>query len=224
MSFLLQQSLMAVNPDQAFQIPVDAEHNSLRFVVAIVFVILAVGGYVLLSTLIPANVVNLVAVLGGLFIAAAGTYLFEQQLKRRWSSGRVLDIGHDAIRLLNRGDVQISVNPSTSRTILWRFEITRRTRVPKGWFMVAAALESEDEVLAVYTLMPPETYKQIDPDGRFTKLQKVAPAGSSASDLRLAGEQKRLHRAEGYRWRDGAEVTNENFATYFAYLERFSRH
>ncbi|MEO1440497.1 MAG: hypothetical protein AAFV33_08830, partial [Chloroflexota bacterium] len=101
----------------------------------------------------------------------------------------------------------------------WRFKINKRTRVPKGWYVVATVLEKDDEYIAVYTLMSPEAYKQFDPDTVFSMLQKPDKKVGSDS-LRLAGEQRRLHKMESVRWHEGVEMTNEHFMAYVQQVDR----
>jgi ABC-type antimicrobial peptide transport system permease subunit len=198
------------NQLNTLSIPVDAEHDGIRLAVAGIFVVVAIISFFVLSATIPAESINLLAILGALVIAAAFTSLIERQLKARWPSGRALEITPEALAIRNKKETQASISPSADvQLMFWRFEVKRRTRVPKGWYVVAAGVKNkaDDTYITVYTLMSPEKYEAFDTDSRFTVLKK-----SSDEDLRMAGEQKRLHGAESYRWREGCEVSSENFA------------
>lgn len=213
---------MALDVTETTVIPVDVEHNGLRLVVALVFVVAGIALYVVMAALIPAEVLNLLAILGALLGAAGIAYLTETQLKRRWQSGKSIKISRHVVALHQpRQADAITLNPDQALTLRWRFRIERRSRVPKGWYMVAAALEQDDKHITVYTLMSPQGYAAFDPDGRFTALEKTKESGDAGS-LRLAGEQRRLHRAESLRWHEGVEMTNDDFIAYTGYLETFS--
>lgn len=213
---------MMTNNNTSIEILVDAEHDSLRFVVAAIFIALTIISFLALSAFIPAGSINIIAIIGGLMIAAGGSYLIEQQLKRRWPSGKILQIDaeHIALHIKQNEQQRIKASPDV-RKLFWRFEINRRSRVPKGWHMVAAALEDADEILAVYTLMPPDRLLQLNQSEKFTKLAKPATTtkGGKADDLRLAGEQKRLHKVEAHRWREGVEMTNDDFVLFVSKIE-----
>jgi hypothetical protein len=205
---------------ETIQIPVDIEHDGLRLIVLMTFLVLSIISFLIISTVIPAQSFNLIALIGGAAVAAGLTYLIEQQLKQRWKSGRNIVIENNTIRLQRKSEADTTmINKDEPFVLRWRFKITKRTRVPKGWLMVAAALEKEDEYIAVYTLMPPDVYAEFDPNGTFTLLQKTQNNNKSDS-LRLAGEQRRLHRVESVRWHEGVEMTNENFMTYVEQIER----
>lgn len=202
----------------SLSIPVDAEHDGIRLAVAGIFLVVAIVSFFVLAAVIPANSINLLAILGALVIAAAFTSILENQLKARWPSGRTLDLAPSALSIRKNDTVQASISPSDdTQTMYWRFEVKRRTRVPKGWYVVAAAVKNkvDDTHITLYTLMAPEAYDALDPDGKFTILKK----NSEEDDLRMAGVQKRLHTAESYRWREGCEVSNENFTRLIEHIE-----
>jgi len=203
----------------SLQIAVDPEHGNLRFVVTITFIVIVSVSFIVLNVIIPATSINLLAIIGSLVIGAAGAYFIEQQLKQRWPSGKVVELSSDSVTLLNKDKEYIRIPQSPdAHKLYWSFEISRRTRVPKGWLMVALALEYEDTYLCAYSLMSPDTFRQMPNHEHFTRLAKPTKQGES-KDLRLAGEQKRLQRAESYRWHDGAEMTPEDFVIYVEKLE-----
>jgi hypothetical protein len=209
------------DPTYPIEIAVDMEHSGLRGVVIGVFVVMVIVSYILLSALISAASINLAAILGALVIAAGVAYVVEQQLKARWKSGKTLRLTENSVELVlpNDNTITIPADADNVQRHRWRFEITRRTHIPKGWYVVAAALEQRDVYIAAYTFMSPEDYEAFDPENDFTRLKKSSDKGD-ADSMRLAGEQRRLHRAETVRWHEGVEVRQDDFKTYVAQLER----
>ncbi len=197
--------------------PVDPEHAALRFSVIVIFVIGWILGFVLFNRLIPGNGLNLAAGLAGFALTAIITRFAERFLKTRWPSGRTVEIHGNRIQILARGAVQHEVDASRHVNVLqWRFKIKRRSRVPKGWFVVACALEQDNHYLSIYTFMPPD---QANAPGTASRFKVLLPNKDTAQDLRLAGEQRRLRTAEEQRWMQGAEMSNSDFETFLTRLQ-----
>lgn len=207
--------------------PVDAEHGALRMAVVIIFIAILIVSYIVLNLIIPNDGINLIAVIGGFVITALFTQQIEKVMRQRWPSGRTLQIDAEQVSLAAGDNVQEMIDTSKQvNVLLWRFQIKRRSRVPKGWYMVACALEQDETHLPVYTFFSPEECEQLDIDRHFTllsgKKEHVEKSGPGRTDLRLAGEQRRLHTAENLRWMSGAEMTSEDFKAYLKQLqERF---
>jgi hypothetical protein len=202
--------------------PVDAEHGQLRLAVAGVFILIAVMSFFILVAVIPANMFNLLAVLGSLIISAALTSGIERQLKARWPSGREVGLSDEAIYLSRQGHVRQAIALNGEAQLLrWCFEINKRARVPRGWWMVAVAVRNmaTEETIAVYALVSPEDYSKLNETKRFVPLKKLAD--SEGGGIRVAGQQKRLHTAEQVRWNDGAEMKPEDFR---ALVDRLEAH
>lgn len=200
--------------------PVDAEHGQLRLVVAGVFIGVAIISFFVLLAVIPANTLNLLAVLGALVIAAVFTSVVERQLKARWPSGREIGLRDDKLVLAKRGNtIDTIAIDGEAQLLQWCFEINKRARVPRGWWMVAAAVRNmaTDHIIAVYTLMPPEDYRELNDNQRYIPLKK--PSDTDDGNMRLAGQQRRLHAAEQVRWNDGAEMKPEDFRALMGSLE-----
>ena len=92
----------------------------------------------------------------------------------------------------------------------------RRSRVPKGWHMLACALEQDGRFLSVYTLISPAQFKNLEQAEKFTALQvkrddDKSPTRRGRDDMILAGEQRRLLLAENRRWTEGAEMSPDDF-------------
>jgi hypothetical protein len=161
---------------------------------------------------------SLLAVLVGFGIAYGVTALTERFLKTRWPSGRAVQIDKEGVKLVKKGNVQqeiLAEDPAI--TLLWSFKIAKRARVPKGWSMLACALQFESQYLAVYTFMSPAQLEAYPAAEQFkTLVGKRKGKDDAREDLRVAGEQRRLHDAENNRWLFGAEMTPPDFVTYVA--------
>jgi hypothetical protein len=205
----------------------DPEHSSLRLTVLVSFIAACIVCYVVLNTIIRSEGLNLLAFLGAFFGGYVISFILERALKGRWHSGRVLEVSDDgSIRLSKHGTLEQEMRPGADVTPLqWRFEIAKRARVPKGWSMMALALERDGEYLAVYTFMSPDQVMLFDPSGQFKRLQgkKEQPhpiANPLRDDLRLAGEERRLTAAETARWLGGAEMSRADFEALIAWTRR----
>lgn len=197
-------------------LPVDKEHGGIRVVVVFVFIIGWVLGYMIVNWLIAGSGVNLIALALGFVIAYLLTAGAERLLKERWPSGRTITVDDSGMRTALRGQPQtvIDLTDEPVSVLLWRFQTQRRSRVPKGWSVLALGLERDGDYLTAYTFMSPDQVEQFQHTDRFTTLKsrkESSKAGSGRDDLLLAGEQKRLHEAEQHRWYDGAELTREDF-------------
>lgn len=213
----LQQATIVAPTRRVFA--VDAEHGRLRLAVVVVFGLSAVAGYLLINGLLPSDGLNILALLGGFVVAYGVTALFERTLKQRWPSGRAVEVDNDGVRLMQHGKVQAAVSADKpTMTLLWRFQTKRRSRVPKGWYLLACALEQDDAHISVYTLMSPDQFKKLDRAERFKQLKAKTDTNATTSrgrdDLLLAGEQRRLLQAENQRWQDGAEMSVDDFTAY----------
>ncbi len=200
--------------------PVDREHGGLRLVILLAFLGGWVAGGLVLSALITASGLNLLAVLGGFLIGYLCSLLAERFLKPRWRSGREIQIDDHAVRLVRRGVTEAEMrHDQPVEALAWRFEIRKRARIPKGWSMLAIALESDSQFLVAYTFLSPQMLEALPDRDRFRLLaprsaQKRGAAAADAPSLRLAGEERRLRAAEEVRWALGAEMTPEDFASY----------
>jgi hypothetical protein len=199
-------------------IPVDNEHGAIRLTVIFVFIAVWVISVIVVSALISADGLGLLPILLGFPIAYGVTALLERFLKQHWPSGRVVQLDSDGVRLIRRGQLQeqiLSEDPATAT--LWTFKISKRARVPKGWSMLACAIQFENASLTIYTFMSPRQVEAFSMASHFKKLiaqRKGKSKDDMREDLRLAGEQRRLRDAENYRWMFGAEMTPPDFITY----------
>jgi hypothetical protein len=208
------------------QFRLDAEHSQLRLAVLGGFIAATVIGYAVLAAVLPSDGLNILAILGALFIGYVVSFALERFLKGRWHSGRTVELHPDGtIRLLKNNAVEQEIAPSEGVNVLmWRFEITKRARVPKGWSMVACAVETAGSYIALYTFVAPKDMPDFDPTGTYKLLKAKKKDNASGnelrSDLRLAGEERRLNEAETARWMTGAEMNREDFAAFTTWVQR----
>jgi hypothetical protein len=202
--------------------PVDPEPFSLRLSLIVLLIFTVVATYILAINLMNTGGINLLAFFGAIITGSLVLYVVEKPIKRYWPQTRFLIVSDDSIRIERNGKLDRELDPRQQINVFsWYFTVDRRSRVPKGWHVIGFALEQDDLYLAIYTIMSPEDFQTISRD--FQKLQSKKSMGSG-KDLRLAGQQRRLHMAEAARSLEGAEVSNENFEAYLNTLEdRFTR-
>jgi hypothetical protein len=214
---------MTTSSSASLTIPVDAEHSGIRGVVLLAFVVLIVVAFVIANNALPANGLNLLAMLIAFVVSGAVTVVLERILKRVWSSGRAIILESDRVVLSKRGVTEQEMRADQPvQTLFWRFEVQKRTRIPKGWSMLGCALENDGEYLIAYTFVSPDALNTIERRDRFRRLisRKDAEGQKTArEDMRLAGEQRRLREAEAHRWNFGAEMTADDFTIYLTELE-----
>jgi hypothetical protein len=204
--------------DNTLVISVDREHSAMRLTIVLAFVALWIIGFIVSNAVIPNEGLSLLAVIIGFGVAYGSTAVLERLLKNRWPSGRTVQVDRSGVKLVKRGELQqemLSEDPVETR--LWSFKISKRARVPKGWSMLACALEYENQYLTAYTFMSPAELEKLPMHDAFKVLIGKRKGNSDADareDLRLAGEQRRLRDAENHRWMFGAEMTPADFKAY----------
>ena len=209
-------------PSQAEEtrFPLDPEHAGLRAAMLLGFILIWLLVFMLARALLRIDGAVVISIVAGFAAATLLARHLEKWLKRRWPSGRSVALTGRRIRLLKRGQEQESLNAEQAIAVLtWCFRISRRSRVPKGWFMVACALEQDERHIPVYAFVPPDEFESMQRPGQFTQLQGRRQRRDS-SDLRLAGEQKRLHSAEQIRWMQGGEMSRDEFRAYLRFLQQ----
>ena len=203
------------------RLPVDAEHGGIRLAGCGVFLL----GIVITTGLVVLLVPNgtILGLIAGIVVAAIIAQPAEKQLKARWPSGRELTLSSRHIRLEKHSQPQIQIDAQRPvQVLMWQFRIRRRARVPKGWYVVACAIEQDELYLPIYTLMAPDVFAQMPMSDHFIQLRREESqetSGTGLSGVRIAGEQRRLMAAERERGLDGAEMTPEAFQQFLHYLK-----
>lgn len=210
----------------AIRYPLDPEHWKLRAAVFGAFFVTAFVVLMLVSALFPSSTLNLLGLLAAIVAGYLGSALTERVLKGRWHSARALQLSADGLRLMNGKAAEQEVLLTTVVTPLrWKFRISKRARVPKGWWMYACSLTGADKQITVYTFMPPKEAEAFARDGQFPRLlskkEREKAAADAPQSLRQAGEERRLREAEDHRWLSGAEMNPLDFIDF---LDRMDRH
>jgi hypothetical protein len=203
-------------------IPVDSEHGGIRLVVVGIFIASTGIVYAIVNALVINEGLNIIALFTAFVAAGLIARFSETALQKRWPSGRMVEVDEQRVQLVNKGTVQLEISAEQPGSVLlWRFQTKRRSRVPKGWFVLASALEQDDNFLPVYAFASPADAARIEKTFHFINLtsEKEAKAQNTRPDsLRFAGEQRRLRLAETHRWTNGAEMSLPDFETYIMRL------
>lgn len=198
---------------------VDPYPASIQIIAFFSFIGMFVATYIGISVLFAFGVCNLLGMFGGL-VAASGTAIgVERLLRGRVKSHREVHVAADQIAFTQNGTVARSVDPAQHVNItMWHFRIRRRSRVPKGWYVVAICLEQAEIYLPVYMLVSPDDFEDMPQRGLYADLAE-ARENLDDGDLRLAGRQRRLMTAETARSIDGVEMLPEDFSRYVEALQ-----
>lgn len=203
-------------------IPVDPEPVALRLLLIVILLAASVVGYIIVNSLFPGGSFNFIALGGGLLIGGMVMWASEKVLKPNWPPSRFVEVSPESVQITKRGTTEHSIDPTQHVNVLaWHFVISKRAHVPKGWYVVALALEQDDHYIPVYTFVPPDDFNEWNREQTFKKLEKTETNEDGRGDLRLAGEQRRLRMGEGARVFHGAEMTAEDFRTYVARLKQY---
>ncbi|MBN2469654.1 MAG: hypothetical protein JXN59_02925 [Anaerolineae bacterium] len=199
------------------RLPVDVEHLGIRVVVPL----LAIGGFFVTLWVVPIvlGVLGLQqTVLGSLVLplavggAIGAAFLGDRLLKQRWSSGREILLDEHYLILRDQKQPEKVVSWGARVNMLtWRFVVSRRGRIPKGYHCLALQLLQDDEQITIYTFCEPKKLELVNDSDAFTLLAARSVVQDERLNLRVAGQQRRLLQAEDERWQAGAELTFEDF-------------
>jgi len=206
------------NYPPSIEFTVDPEHAGVRMVGCFTFFISAVLTFVILNSLVPNG--GLIIVGASIAIAVGLTYLSDYLTKRYWPSSRFLQIADDVIALIRKDMVESKVDASQNVNLLmWHFQASRHPRVPKGWYVVANALEQDGEYIITYSIASPEDLENLPLSRLSTEyVRKKKKSDDDGRDLRKAGQIRRIEQAEFHRGELGAEMTLEDYQAYLDYL------
>lgn len=198
---------------------IDPEPSTLRLAVVVAFIGGFIGGFLILSAVFSLGTCSLIGIFGGLGVAVGVMLVTENILKNVWKSDRQLVV-EDARLAFEFGGKEVrAINPEGQINVTaWRFATKRRSRVPKGWYMVAINFEQDDVYLPVFTLMSPDAFEELDFKEMFFELTGSRRDLEKEQDLRLAGKKRRILMAETARGIDGAEMLNEDFVRFIPFM------
>ncbi len=202
-------------PDLEFE--VDREHSGVRLLGCFTFLFTSIFSYFVVSSIFSNG--GLLAVGAALAIAVAMTYLSDHLAKRYWPSNRVIQFADDMIQLLKGEQLQGAIDGgATVNLLMWHFEARRHPRVPKGWYVVANALEQDGEMIVSYSIASPADFEALPLSRLSVKYQKKKRKKGEPQNLREAGVQRRIAQAEFHRGELGAELTLDDYHAYLDYL------
>ena len=203
---------MTDQPTEAIILPVDPYPPSLRLFAAFGFLAGLVGGYLVTAVLTGSGFCSPIGVIVGLIVGGVAAVGLERGLRGVLPSNRFLHVEEDSITFVFSGNATRSIDTNAHINVtLWHFVVKRRSRVPKGWHVIALALEQDDVYLPAFTLMSPETFDEFEYKPLFTLLKGSRKDYRDEGDLRLAGKQRQILTAETARSIDGVEMFNEEF-------------
>lgn len=207
-------------PDQApnIEFEVDREHSGVRMVGCFTFIIGALVSYLIISSVLPFG--GLITIGAALIIAVGLTYGADYLTKRYWPSNRYIQFLGDMIKLVSGSKVQGAIDAGQNVNLLmWHFETKRHPRVPKGWYVVANALEQDGEYIVAYSIVSPTDFEAMPLSRLSVKYQrKKKRKNEEGPDLREAGSYRRIAQAEFHRGELGAEMSQEDYYAYLDYL------
>lgn len=211
------QKLNAPDMAPTIEFAVDSEHSGVRMVGCFTFLFGSIVGFLVLNTLFPGG--GLI-VIGASIVAAVGlTYAADFLSKKYWPSNRYIQFLGDLIQLTKSGKLQGEIDAGNNVNILiWHFEAKRHPRVPKGWYVVANALEQDGDFITTYSIVSPEDFETLPLSRLSVRYQRKKDKKDDARDLRKAGNFRRIEQAEFYRGEFGAEMSPEDYRAYLEYL------
>jgi len=203
---------MTGQPTEATILPVDPYPPSLRLFAALGFFVGLTAGYLVTAALTGSGFCSPIGVIVGLIVGGGSAIGLERVLRGVLPSNRFLHIEEDIISFVFSGNATRSIDTNAHVNVtMWYFVIKRRSRVPKGWHVVALALEQDDVYLPAFTLMSPEVFAEFEYKSLFTHLKGSRKDYRDEGDLRLAGKHRQILTAETARSIDGVEMFNDEF-------------
>ncbi len=202
----------------AFEFQVDKEHSGVRMVGCLTFLLGAVASFLIINSLAPNG--GLLTIGAALAIAVALTYAADHLSKLYWPSNRAIQFLDDMILLVKGNQIQGEIDAGQNVNLLqWHFEAKRHPRVPKGWYVVANALEQDGQYIVSYSIASPADFETLPLSRLSRKYQRKKDKNNDDSrDLREAGSQRRIAQAEFHRGELGAELSLDDYHAYLDYL------
>ncbi len=202
-------------------LPADRFHTGVRVGSMALWFAAIVLVYILLRLVVQPfmsveGIGTLVLIALAVLVAQPLAYLAERQLMQRWPSGRAMQLEAGALvwrepNAVLRLDLRQTVN-----FWRWRFVIKRRRggRIPTGHHLFALRLVQGDNVVSVYTFLPPATAETLAAKCPFYELRRPSEQGK----LALGGRDAMYIAAENTRWQSGAELDPADFQALLDHL------
>lgn len=197
---------------------VDREHSGVRMVGCLSFIVGAFASYLIISSFLPHG--GLITIGAAMIIAVALTYGADYMTKRYWPSNRYIQFVGDIIQLVSGSKTQGAIDAEQNVNLLmWHFEAKRHPRVPKGWYVVANALEQDGEYIVTYSIVSPADFEALPLSRLSVRYErKKKRKNEDVPNLREAGAYRRIAQAEFHRGELGAEMSQEDYYAYLDYL------
>ena len=211
------QKLNAPDMAPTVEFAVDSEHSGVRMIGCFTFLFGAIFSFLILNTIIPNG--GLIIIGAAIAIAVGLTYAADFLSKKYWPSNRCIQFLGDLVQLTKSGTVQSEIDAGHNVNVLtWHFEARRHPRVPKGWYVVANALEQDGEYISAYSIVSPADFETLPLSRLSTRFQRKKGKKDEGRDLRKAGNIRRIEQAEYFRGEFGAEMSPEDYRAYLEYL------
>lgn len=213
----------------------DPEHAGIRLMAPLLLLLGGAAGFLLLSSLFgrlypEAGYGTLLSCLGGLLVGLGVAALGERLLKRHWRSGRKLILDREGVALQqpDEEDRYLSWSGNIAVTC-WRFQLKgyprggRERNLPSHWYCLGCQMQQGEERIVIHAFMSSDRadrwinlpeFHEIKPSdvyesGAFSHFtlptRPPLPAGV------VSGKDGRYWLAERNRWREGVELTADDF-------------
>lgn len=214
----MEQSNVPESAKPEFEVTVDLEHSGVRAIGCLTFLFGSAFFFVVANQFFPTG--GILSLFIGIILGLGLTYLADYAVKTYIPSQRKLIISNNVIHLEKKQKTEAEIDASgTANIVMWHFEAPRHPRVPKGWYVVANALEQDGEYIATYTITSPEEFAKLPLNRQSSIFERKKNKNDDASrDLRKAGQRRRIEQAEFHRGEFGAELTYDDYHHYLGYL------
>ena len=100
------------------EIAIDPEPAGLQRFLALLFLITSVFGCVIATSISSGSVCSPLAIFAGIFLGASSVYIADKLLKPRWASNRFLRLTPQAIEVVFKEQLNMSIDPTVQVNVL----------------------------------------------------------------------------------------------------------
>lgn len=231
----LNKGIMSESTTQRMTFHLDQEHRGVRYAVILILFLSFVVAFAVINAVLNAvapqlNTTVILSCLGAIPVCLGFSALGEWYLKRHWHSGRMLIVDSERItaHLDDDGELHMARDKHMN-TLWWEVPLSgyarggRERRIPAKWSCVAGQLQQDGMRVVVFCYATPQRLTAWREQYEFEKLKPEDVYNTSFSarfgspdrpELPaevIAGKQGRHWLAERNRWRDGVEMTQDDF-------------
>lgn len=237
------------NSPDVITLHADKEHSGVQVVVPLIMLAATILFFVIVNPLILAPLLNgtdlegfraffrtVVSVVLGVCVGG----IAENILKKRWPSGRMLQINPNGITILEKNIPSECIEWGERINILrWWYVLRgyprggRERRVPTGHYLLAVKLLQDECLLNVHSYMKPKQAELVPGYSKFSSIEmnSIYKSGlftqfsrplrpTIPTDL-LAGPKGKIWAAEKERWVSSFELEPEDFSQLMEKIERY---